>query len=97
MKRERNKVKKLKKEKQKEAGWGIAGVTVLFFLLFTVRFLINLVRKVSPFGKTETEALIFDNYSDTTYHKFEESTYEFTVAFEDKNGNNISVFNSERA
>ncbi|MBD7908029.1 DUF3592 domain-containing protein [Sporosarcina gallistercoris] len=83
--------KRKKNRKQKETGWRVAGVIVLLFLFLASRFLLNLFRKMMPVGKTEAEATIFDKYSDVTYRKYEDSTYEFTVAFDDQNGDTIQV------
>ncbi|WP_025783345.1 hypothetical protein [Sporosarcina sp. D27] len=91
VKKKRKKRKKNKKMKQQDTGWGIAGAIVLFFLFFASSFLLNLFRKVMPFGKTETEATIFDTYSYITYRKHEDSIREFTVAFDDQDGNTIQV------
>ena len=91
VKKKRKKHKKNKKMKQQDTGWGIAGAIVLFFLFFASRFLLNLFRKVMPFGKTETEAVIFDKYSYVTYRKHEDSIRELTVAFDDQDGNTIQV------
>lgn len=85
--------KRRKKEKQKKErrGWRVVGVVLLVFLLFIGRFLLNLVRKLLPFGKTDTEAVIFDRDSHVTYRKYEDSSYELTVSFEDQAGRTFQV------
>ncbi|GKV68879.1 hypothetical protein NCCP2716_13770 [Sporosarcina sp. NCCP-2716] len=85
MGREQRKVRKV------QSGWGIAGIFVFVFLAITSRFLVNLSRKLLPFGKTETEALIYDTYSHVTYRKHEDSAYEFTVAFQDSAGQTVKA------
>ncbi|MGN7409434.1 hypothetical protein [Sporosarcina sp. SAFN-010] len=85
--------KRIKREKQEKEGkgWGIVSVILLFFLFFLGRFGWNLIRKLLPFGKTGTDAMIFDRYSDVTYRKYQDSIYELTVSFEDQAGHNIQV------
>lgn len=91
VKKKHKKRKKNMNKKKHDTGWGIAGAIVVFFLFFAARFLLNLFRKVMPVGKTETEALIFDKYSYITYRKHEDSIREFTIAFDDQDGNTIQV------
>ena len=86
----RKRIKREKPEKEGK-GWGIVSVILLFFLFFLGRFGWNLVRKLLPFGKTDTDAMIFDRYSDVTYRKYQDSIYELTVSFEDQAGHNIQV------
>lgn len=89
-KRQQKKRKKNKQEKER-TGWRIVGVVLLVFLIFIGRFLLNLVRKLLPFGKTETEALILDRDSYVTYRKYEDSSYELSVSFEDHAGRAFQV------
>lgn len=91
VRRNRKKQEKGKNYKQKRTGWRLTGVIVLIFLLFAGRFLVNLARKLLPFGKTETDSMIFDRYSDVTYRKYEDSIYELTINFENQAGQNIQV------
>lgn len=85
--------KRRKKEKQKKErkGWRIVAVVLLVFLIFIGRFLLNLVRKLLPFGKTDTDALILDRDSHVTYRKYEDSSYELTVTFEDYAGRTFQL------
>ncbi|WP_153723002.1 hypothetical protein [Sporosarcina cascadiensis] len=80
-----------RKRTGKRTGWGIAGAAVLVFLLISGRFVLNLIRKVLPFGKTEAEALILDKSADISYRRHEDSVYELIVSFRDQAGQNIEV------
>ncbi|WP_156137952.1 hypothetical protein [Sporosarcina sp. ZBG7A] len=82
---------KRKKPEKEGKGWGIVSVILLFFLFFLGRFGWNLIRKFLPFGKTDTDAMIFDRYSDVTYRKYQDSICKLTVSFENQAGQNIQV------
>ncbi|GKV67183.1 MULTISPECIES: hypothetical protein [unclassified Sporosarcina] len=83
--------KRRKNGGRKRTGWGIAGAAVLVFLLISGRFVLNLIRKLLPFGKTEAEALIIDKSEDISYRRHEDSVHELIVSFRDQAGQNIEV------
>lgn len=89
-KRLKKRRKKGKKRRERN-GWRIVGVVIFGFLFFIGRFLLNLFRKLLPFGKTETEAIIFDRDSHFTFRKYEDSSYELSVAFKDEAGRTYQV------
>ncbi len=89
--KKKRKKRKTRKTKNTQSGWGIAGFFVLLFLAIASRFLLNLSRKLLPFGKTETEAIIFDTFSHVSYRKHEDSAYEFTIAFQDSAGQTVQA------
>ncbi|WP_203364223.1 hypothetical protein [Bacillus sp. REN10] len=72
-------------------GMGILiGVTAIF-MYFASTFLYNLFHKLIPWMKASTEAKIIDKYSYITYRKHEDSTYQLTLLFEDRNGHEMKV------
>ncbi|MEI3607504.1 hypothetical protein SPD48_17630 [Pseudogracilibacillus sp. SE30717A] len=72
-------------------GMKLLTIAISVFVYFSGRFLHNLLLKLFPFMKTSTEAKIIDSYSYFSYRKYEDSVYEFTILFEDVNGNEIEV------
>ncbi|WP_301107439.1 DUF3592 domain-containing protein [Sporosarcina sp.] len=89
-KRKRRKKGKRKRD-GKRTGWRIAVAIGLIFLVISGRFVMNLIRKVLPFGKTETEALIIDMSEDISYTRRGESFYELIVSFRDQAGQIVQV------
>lgn len=84
--------KAFKKEKRrKRIAWGMVGIAALTYLYVIGQVALNLVRKVLPFGKTETEALVLDRNYEISYRKYADSKYEFVISFEDTHGQNFRV------
>ncbi|WP_153732754.1 DUF3592 domain-containing protein [Sporosarcina obsidiansis] len=90
-KKRKKKRRRKRKGNEKQRAWRIVGVVLLIFSIFFGRFLWNFIRKLQPIGKTETEAMIFDRFSDTSYRKYEDSIYELTISFQDQAGHNIQL------
>lgn len=67
-------------------GMKTLAVVMAVFIYFSGRFLSNLFQKLFPFMKTKTEAVIIDQHANTTYRRYEDSSYHFTLLFEDENG-----------
>ncbi len=72
------------------------GMKILYFVMivftyFSGRFLLNIVRKVMPFTKTNTQAIITDQTADVSYRVNQDSNYELTLAFENSDGKEIEV------
>lgn len=72
-------------------GMKILIVVMGIFIYFSGKFLYNLFHKLFPFMKTNTEARIIDTYSDISFRKYEDSTFQFTLLFEHKDGSEIKV------
>lgn len=72
-------------------GMKILGVTMAIFIYFSGRFLYNLFHKLFPFMKTTTQAQIIDMDAYTTYRRYEDSSYRFTLSFQDENGESIQT------
>lgn len=89
--KKRKKLRRKGKTLKMRQGWGIVGAVLFIFSIFIVRYLWNLLRKLLPIGKTETEALILDRTADVSYRKYEDSIYELVIAFNDRAGHNIQV------
>lgn len=91
-KKKRKRKKRNKSREQVErSGWRIAWSVIFIFLLFLTPAVINTVRKLWPFGKTEKFAMIVDTNSYVTYRKYEDSAYELTISFKDHAGNHVRV------
>ncbi|PID04661.1 MULTISPECIES: hypothetical protein [unclassified Sporosarcina] len=87
----KRRVKSKKKWSVRKRAWRNAGIIVLFFLFISGRFVWNLIRKLQFVGKTETEATILDQFSHTTYRRYEDSQYELTISFKDQAGHTFEV------
>src|SRR5699024_3562431 len=72
-------------------GMKILTIVMAIFIYFSGKFLYNLISKLSPFMKTNAEALIIDADSYITYRKYEDSSFQFTLLFENQYGNEIQV------
>lgn len=72
------------------------GMKILYFVMivftyFSGRFLLNIIRKIMPFTKTNTKAIITDQTADVSYRVNQDSSYELTLAFENSDGKEIEV------
>lgn len=94
-KKERKRLKR-EKERKKERfrmaiAWSVLGAFSLTYLFVIGRVVLNMLRKVLPFGKTETEAQIVDRYYELSHRRYKDSEFEFNLSFEDTNGQKIHL------
>lgn len=90
--KQQRKEKIVKKEKRrKKIVWSMVSIAALTYLFLIGRLVLNLLRKVLPFGKTETEAIVLDRNYEISYRKYADSKYEFVISFENTQGQNFRI------
>lgn len=71
-----------KKEKRNWTGMGFLIIVVIFMLIYSIPYTVNLVHKLVPINQTVTQGEIIDSeYNRNTTPKADYSTYEFTILF----------------
>ena len=66
-------------------------VVMIVFVYFSGRFLVNILRKMIPISNTKTEAIIIDEQADIGYRKHQDAKFEFTLSFQNRDGENVEV------
>ena len=75
----------------KMIGWCFKVLAIAVVLYFSTGYLSNLFHKIIPIAQTKTEAVITEKHADISYKKYQDSSYEFTLEYTSKAGEDIRV------